>query len=132
MPLSIVWKTFAIWLCIAFLAILNGIVRERLLVPTIGKAAALPMSGVILCIVILLVTYFLFPWFGRISSKTCWLIGLIWLLTTLAFEFLFGHFVIGKTWAQLVQTLNIFSGDLFLLALVVSLLAPRIIYSIKN
>lgn len=31
-----------------------------------------------------------------------WLIGCMWLILTMAFEFVFGHYVIDKTWAEIV------------------------------
>ena len=43
---------------------------------------------------------------------------------TLAFEYLFGHYVLGGPWQQVDRVLDANSGELFTLVLVVSALAP--------
>ncbi len=86
------------------LAILNGAVRESLLVPWLGRQTALPLSGVLLSCLIFLTTYLLFL-FMKASVRQAWQIGTIWLCLTVLFEFGFGHFVMGKPWEALLEGL---------------------------
>ena len=81
-------KAGSVWLIILVLAIANGIARETLLVPAIGQAAALPLSGITLSVLVFLTACAAAPFFGRNSARTCVSIGLQWVLMTLSFEFL--------------------------------------------
>nr|BDD47826.1 hypothetical protein 13 [Gammaproteobacteria bacterium] len=121
-----------IWLLIALLAIANGALRDNVLSPLIGREAALPLSGVILSLIVLLVTYFSRNYLRIRDRATAWLIGVQWVGMTLIFEFNFGHYVAGKSWAELMQTFNLFEGDLFLLVLLVSLTAPNLVLAYRE
>ena len=57
-------------------------------------------------------------------ARVYWCIGLLWVALTLAFEFLFGHYVAGKSWSEVCQVFNVARGNLFLVALIVAGLAP--------
>lgn len=124
-------KAALVWLLIACLAILNGIVREQVMAPVIDAAAALPLSGVTLTVVVFLVTYGCFGFIGAKTRAACLSVGVQWVLMTLAFEFLFGRLVADKSWVTLWQTFNLARGDLFLLVLAASLLSPWLVAKIK-
>jgi len=117
-------KAIGIWFIIVILAIFNGAIREKLLTPNIGSSIALPLSGLLLSILIVLVAFVTMPFFGSSESKTYIYIGVIWVLLTLSFEFLFGHYIAGKPWHEIIQVLNIKKGDLFIVALFVTLISP--------
>lgn len=124
MTFTLILKTALIWLLIALLAVGNGILREKLLVPALGKGRALPVSGITLALIVLLVTWLTFDFIGMYPAATYLYVGLQWVIMTLAFEFLFGHYAGGKSWQVLLQVFDVRKGDLFLLVLVVTLLAP--------
>ena len=132
MTFNLVLKASLIWLLVVVIAIANGVFREQILVPGLGMQAALPLSGISLSVLVLIVTYFSIPFFGRHPASSFLVIGLQWLLMTLAFEFLFGHYVIGKSWQDLIQVFNIARGDLFLLVLLVSLLGPYLMARLRG
>jgi hypothetical protein len=52
------------------------------------------------------------------------LIGILWLILTLVFEFGFGHFLQHKTWPQLLKAYTFQEGNLWPLVLIVTTLAP--------
>jgi len=60
------------------------------------------------------------------------MIGLLWLVLTLLFEFIFGHFVAGKSWQDIAQVFNVKKGDLFLLVLVVTAISPWLAAKIRG
>ena len=124
MTTNLAIKAGSIWVIIVVFAIANGIFREKLLVPNIGQAIALPMSGITLSILVFLIAYFSIPVFGKNSGTTFIFLGLQWVLMTILFEFIFGHYVSGKSWKVLLQVFNILKGDLFVFVLLVSLLSP--------
>lgn len=116
----------------ALFAILNGILRENFLIPSLGETIAQPLSGIILSILIFVLTYLFFPIFGNLKSHIYVTIGIQWISMTLAFEFLFGHYVLGKTWLEILEVFNLFTGNLFTLALLVTLFAPLLVSEIKK
>lgn len=132
MTIDLVIRASLIWLLIAVLAIVNGIFRESLLVPLIGHSAALPVSGISLSSIIFIVTYFVFPMFGKRSFQTYFFIGLQWVLMTLIFELVFGHYIIGKPWPVIFEVFNVYQGNLFVIVLLTSLFSPFIVAKIKS
>ena len=132
MTVNLLLRAGAIWFVIAILAIGNGAIRESILVPHLGQSLALPVSGISLSIIVFIVAYLSFPFFGKHDSRAYFLIGFQWVSMTLIFEFMFGHYVIGKSWSSLVQVFNIMSGDLFIIVLAVSLISPLFVAKIKR
>lgn len=125
-------KASVVWIAIAILAMGNGILRESVLVPSIGQDAALPISGIILSFIVFIVTYFTLPFFGKHDFITYILIGFQWVLLTLLFDVVLGHYVMEKSWSTLLQMFNIMNGDLFILVLLTSLISPLIVAKIKG
>ena len=124
MTISMLAKAAVVWLFILMLAILNGILREKALVPVFGERSGLIASGVILALGILVVAFFAAPWYDPMQSLQWLAIGLLWLLLTLAFEFGFGRLVQHKAWDDLLNAYTFQGGNLWPLVLVVTLFAP--------
>ena len=117
-------ESFVVWLCFIPAAILNGGLREYVLVPAIGRKWALPASGIILSMCIFLITWLLLPRLVKVrTSGTAWLIGICWLVLTVAFEFASG-LAGGNTVAELLSAYNPLTGNLWLLVLATTLLSP--------
>lgn len=117
-------KSIGIWLLIVIAAIINGAIRDKLLTPLIGAHLSLPISGITLSFLVFVITYFAIPVFGNIKSRGYIFIGLFWIILTLAFEYLFGHYVIGKSWYEINQVFDVYNGNLFTVVLVVTGLSP--------
>ena len=113
-----------IWLFILAAAIGNGFFRELVLVPVLGAGPALPVSGVLLAVLILLIAWLAIPAMGSAERGLYLRIGALWVLLTLAFEFLFGHFLAGRPWEEILAVFDVSEGDLFLLDLLVAGCAP--------
>jgi hypothetical protein len=124
MPVAVLLKALVLWIAIVVLAILNGALREKMLIPAIGTFAGLVASGIILSICIVSVAFFTAPWYSPLPSSQYWLIGLFWLLLTLLFEFSFGRFVQHKDWAQLLQAYTFKGGNIWPVVLAVTFLSP--------
>ena len=121
-------KSLAVWFCFIPLAILNGGLREYVLVKAIGERWALPVSGMVLSVCIFLMTWLLLPRIMKVpTSKDCWLVGICWLLLTIVFEFAAG-LASGTTLAALLTAYNPLTGNLWLLVLATTLLSPIIVY----
>jgi len=123
-PVAVLLKALALWLAILLLAILNGTLREKALIPAMGTFTGLITSGIVLSTCIALVAIFAAPWYGPLPQSRYWLIGLFWLFLTLLFEFSFGRFIQHKDWAQLLQAYTFNGGNIWPVVLAVTLLSP--------
>jgi len=128
----VVIKSVGIWLIIVIAAILNGVTREKLLTSLVGSGVSLPLSGITLSGLVLVITYFTIPFLGEVKTGVYFVIGLIWVVLTLAFEYLFGHYVAGKPWHEINQVFNLLKGDLFIVVLIVSAASPWIAAKLKG
>jgi hypothetical protein len=117
-------KGAVIWLLLVAVAVGNGVFRDTVLARVSSPALALPLSGVMLALLILLVAFLSVPLIASRRARVYWSVGLLWVSLTLAFELLFGHYAAGKPWNEIWQVFNVAGGDLFLPVLVVSGLAP--------
>ncbi len=116
-------KIIGIWLLLVVVAILNGGFRDKLLSQWIG-AWALPVSGLILSLLIFLITLAVIPWLSVSQPFNYLIIGSIWVGLTLGFEFIFGHWVAGKSWAEILMIFDIKHGNLMALVFLTTWLAP--------
>ncbi|MDR5892803.1 hypothetical protein QC820_08220 [Halomonas mongoliensis] len=118
-------KSLMIWCGILVLAMANGVLREAVLVPLLGAPAALVLSGVLLSTLIIGVAYLSLPWLQIRRTGQLWLVGAGWLALTLVFEFSFGLWQ-GKSWPELLDAYTFEGGNLWLVVLAVTALAPRL------
>ena len=102
-----------------------------MLARVLGEKWALPVSGIILSICIFLITWLLLPRIGRLSAKTCIIIGLSWTFLTIFFEFASG-LAGGITVRELVAAYNPVTGNLWLLVLATTMLSPMAVRKITR
>lgn len=124
-------KSILIWLLIIPLAMLNGLLRDEVITPIIGEKYALPLSGVILCVLIFFVALFFIPRLGRGSKQTYLKIGLLWMLLTVSFEFIFG-FLRGVPFMEMINTYNITTGNLWLVIVLFVGIVPLLVAKMKR
>ena len=86
--------------------------------------SALPVSGLLLAILVFLIALASVPLFDASDGKCYIIVGLVWLALTLAFELLFGRFVVGKSWHEIMQVFHLHKGDLFIIVLLATLFSP--------
>jgi hypothetical protein len=117
-------RSALIWLGILVLASLNGAVRDLLLSPRLGDPAARAISTLVLCALVVLVTWLSIRWIGPRSAAAALTIGGLWLVLTLAFEFLAGHYLFRESWATLLEDYDVRRGRIWVLVPVTTLLTP--------
>ena len=120
---NIIVRSFLLWLAIIPAAILNGIFREEVLVSLAGASVALPLSGLMLCGLILLISVLGVPFLGKVNGAGYGKIGLFWMMLTIGFEFGFGYFS-GKTAQELLSAYDPRTGNLWLLIVVFVAVSP--------
>ena len=122
----------AAWLGLVALAILNGFFRERGYGPGIPELAAHQLST---CIGTILFGLYIWTLTGICRIKTSGqaiVIGGLWLIMTVLFEFIFGHYVIGHSWNRLLANYNLFEGRLWVLIVVWTAGAPYLFYRLRS
>ena len=119
-------RALLVWLLFLVTAICNGAVREGILRPAVGVQVAHVVSTLSLSILIFAGTWLTAPFIRYESMEAAWGVGVMWVALTLAFEFLAGRFVFGKTWDVLLADYDVMQGRVWPLVLVVTLIAPRV------
>jgi len=113
------------------LAIVNAIVRNLVYRPYFGDLVAHQISTFVFIGLILLTTFLVFSISKiELSDSGALLMGGIWLVATILFEFVVGHFVFGNSWDQLLADYNIFVGRIWVLVLISTFVAPYFIHKI--
>jgi hypothetical protein len=114
------------WFLFLATAILNGLLRENFLANHLSELSAHQLSTLLFSAAIFLITAIFIKRIGLTNNKQLLAVGLFWAGLTVAFEFLFFHYVGGKSWDVLLADYNLFEGRLFFLVLVTTLLSPLI------
>ena len=97
-----------------------------------SELAAHQLSTVIGLCVFGVFFWYLTGFFPLESSGQALGIGVMWLVFTILFEFVFGHFVMGHSWHKLFADYNIFEGRLWSLVLVWTFIGPYIFFNIRQ
>ena len=118
------FKAFIVWILLLVIAVLNGAIRDLLISPRLGEQTGHVISTVILCATIFLVAWLSIQWIGSDGTRDALLVGIQWVLLTVAFEFLAGHYLFGHTWERLLADYNLFRGRIWVFVLAANLLAP--------
>ena len=118
-----------IWIMIIPIAILNGGLREYVLVK-LGILAR-PLSGIILSICIFVVAYFLIPKIENCVKRDYIMFGVIWFILTNLFD-LVAYIKDGGGFIDLVQSYNILTGNTWFLVVLSVLFAPITVMKIRN
>jgi hypothetical protein len=116
-----------IWSLFVIFSLFNSIIRYIFLEPFLGEYPGHIISVCCLAAFVLIVTYFFirntrFHW----PAVDLFLVGFMWVIISIVFEFGFGHYVMGDTWAWMIANYDVARGRLWVLILVCELLAPAI------
>ena len=131
METKIFLYALGIWFILVVAAILNGAFRESFITSKVGEQVGHVISTVIFICVILVVTYLFLSNLKINYTKTdLLLIGALWLILTILFEFVFGHYVMGHSWNRLFADYNILKGRVWSFVLLTTFIAPLLIDSI--
>jgi hypothetical protein len=125
-------RSLLIWLVILILANLNGIFRQTILLPRMNELAAYAISTVLLSVLVFVAAWLAMSWIGPVSIGEAWIIGVLWLLLTLGFEFLVGHYLFGNPWEKLLADYNVAQGRIWPLVLLTVLVAPVVTFLLRR
>ena len=113
-----------LWVVMAVVAVINGGLREMILIPRIGADAGHVLSTGILIAVILVLTY---SYFTRTTITytrgELLLVGVIWVILTVGFEFLIGY-IAGIPVSEIIAQYDVFAGHVWIFVPLTLLVAP--------
>jgi hypothetical protein len=121
---SMAGRALIIWFVILVLANLNGAVRALWLNPMMGERPGHVVSTLTLSVVILILARASIGWVGVRSIREGFEVGMVWVVLTVAFEFLAGHYIFKKPWEALQADYHIMQGRIWVLVLVICLVSP--------
>tara|TARA_R110002049_G_scaffold175296_1_gene342581 strand:+ start:3802 stop:4161 length:360 start_codon:yes stop_codon:yes gene_type:complete len=110
------------------LAIGNGLLREVTYGQFLSELHSHQLSTVVAMGLFGVSVFLLSKYCLPDSALQAVAIGLIWLVFTLCFEFLFGRYIAGHSWARLFEDYNVLSGRVWVLLLVWVTCLPYIAY----
>jgi hypothetical protein len=118
------FRAGVVWFGLLVLAVLNGAFRQAVLVPALGMGPAHILSTAILCVLILTLAAGTIRWIAPRDGGDAWRAGALWLLLTLMFEFLAGHYLFGTPWAELLADYDVLRGRVWVMVLLATAVAP--------
>ena len=121
----------AFWLVLSVIGVLNGTLRVYSYGKYMDELTAHQLSTVTGIILTGIAVWLINLRWGIQSSGQALLIGIIWLILTILFEFIFGHYVVGHPWSRLFHDYNLLEGRIWALMLVWITAAPYVVYRIR-
>ena len=131
-PHARVWRPWLVaWLGASVLGVVNGGVRELVYADRLGETAAGNVSVATLIALVALYVAALDRRWPLPSRRTALGIGAAWAGLTVAFEFGFGHWVAGDSWAELAGQYDVLAGRTWLLVVAWIAAAPATIRALR-
>ncbi|MDI6858163.1 MAG: hypothetical protein QME71_07630 [Dehalococcoidia bacterium] len=113
------------WAALVPFAIGNGVFRQAVLVPRFGDRAGHVASTFMLsAFLFLFAAVFLWIVPDEQALRDLLTVSFTWVIATVLFEFVFGHFVMGAPWERLLADYNISKGRIWSLVLLSEFVAP--------
>ena len=120
------------WIGMVIIAIMNGVIRDAVYGKSLGELTAHQISTFTLIVLSGLYLWLLGLAWNITSPGQAITIGLIWLALTVAFEFLFGHYVVKHPWDRLIHDYNILKGRIWILVLIWITIAPYVFHKFRS
>ena len=115
------WKrALVVWLVLIGVEFAHGILRTVFLVPVVGDLRARQI-GVFR---ILIVTCVFVRWVNAPNMKSLLQVGALWVAITIVFEFIFGHYIFNRSWADLVSDYDLARGGFLAIGMLVVMFSP--------
>ena len=127
-----VFKYILLWFPMVLIAIINAVIRESVYGPFMSELRAHQVSTLTAVIFFGVYVWLISGRWEIESAQQALIIGLIWVLMTVSFEFLFGHYVMGHPWSRLLADYNITAGRTWILVLLWTLILPYLAYRLRS
>lgn len=125
-------KYILAWIPMVFIAMANGVLRQAWYGIHLSELYAHQLSSLIGALLFGTYIWMIIRYWKPVSARQAMIIGLVWLGLTVAFEFLFGRFVMEHSWTRLLQDYNLLAGRVWSLLLVWVAVAPYFFYRLQK
>ncbi|MBN2159606.1 MAG: hypothetical protein JW807_09435 [Spirochaetes bacterium] len=121
-------KYIIFWTPMIVIAMINGALRDLTYGKCVGDLAAHQLSTATGMILFGVYIWAIGLRWKLESARQAVIVGIIWLALTVAFEFLFFHYVVGHSWSDLLGAYNILEGNAWVLVPIFITVAPYLSY----
>lgn len=104
---------------------MNGGLREKIITPALGMSYALPISGILLCLMIFI------PRLGKETKNIYIKMGLLWLFLTILLEAVLG-IAMGNTFNEMLNAYNVSTGNLWSIIVLFTGITPYLVAKIRH
>ena len=130
--MGIVLKYAVSWIGLVGIGIVNGVLREKGYRQFMSELTAHQLSTVFGLVLFGVYIWILTRNWRIESSDQAFAIGAIWLVLTIMFEFIFGHYVMGHPWSRLFYDYNLLKGRVWVFVLIWTAIAPYMFYKFQS
>jgi len=122
------WKYLLAWFLMLLASVANGAIRDFTYGKRVDELTAHQLSTVSSVLLLGIVIWGFVRLYPPASGRQAISIGLLWLALTVAFEFLFFHYVGGHSWAELLGNYNALKGRVWVVVLAWVAIAPYVFF----
>ncbi|MDP2142596.1 MAG: hypothetical protein Q8J80_00545 [Gallionella sp.] len=119
------------WFAMLLVSVLNGTVRDYSYGRHMPELSAHQLSTLIGIVLLGAVIRLYMRRWPFASARQALGVGLFWMALTVAFEFLFFHYLGGHTWSALLENYDVLAGRLWPLILLWLAFAPYFFYRFR-
>lgn len=124
MNTGILVKASLYWIVLGIASLLIGVLRFIFLAPDFGALGEIFAFLLFAAVALRLSKAFAEAVDPEPDYRTLWYVGLYWMMLTITADLLFGHFLLGASWEELVFSYNWRDGRLWPLSLLAQLTGP--------
>lgn len=126
-------RAAVIWFALLVVAFLAATARTVVLEPRAGQQAAHVVGTVVVVLAFAVVIWLTIPWVvPDLDRRRLVAVGVGWTVATVAFEFGFGHYVMGHPWSRLLADYDLTAGRLWILVLLTLFLVPPLVGTLRR
>ena len=126
------WKYLIAWFVMLLVSVVNGALRQFTFGKYVDETSAHQISTVIGIFLLGIVIWAYVRRYPPSSGLQALWIGLLWMGLTVAFEFLFFHYVDGRSWSELLANYNLFEGRVWVAVLAWVAIAPYVFFRCRR
>ena len=125
-------RYFLAWFPLVVLGLMNATIRQVVYARYVSEPQAHQISTLTICVLVSIYAWALSNAWKLSSPSQAIGVGLMWMVLTIAFEFGFGHYVVGDAWGSLLRDYNVLEGRVWGVFVLWVGLAPYVFYTIKS
>lgn len=126
------FKYVAAWFVMLIVSIINGGVRDLVYGKHMPELRAHQLSTVSSIVLLGIVMWLFTSRYPSASARQALMLGSLWSGLTLAFEFLFFHFVGKHSWSELLANYDVLHGRVWIFVVIWLFVAPYLFYVFRT